>query len=108
MAHELLIYHGFAPLNPMATMTLPFAWQDDVTHDDWIASDLPWIEVADAVLRLPGESIGADIETEHAALYGVPVFTSIPDLAAWRGKLAGRKQGLGHSPEVRGGYNVSS
>ena len=49
-------------------------------HSAWIAVDLAWVEVADAVLRLPGESVGADLEVEHARKHNVPAYFSIHDL----------------------------
>lgn len=82
-AHEALMYLGFAPLNPMATMTLPFAWKTEAPHSLWIDCDLPWVEAADAVLRLPGYSVGADAELEHAKRHGVPIFYEINDLVDW-------------------------
>lgn len=56
-----------------------------MSHADWLAVDLAWVAVSDAVLRLPGESTGADIEMAEALRLGIPVFTSIPDLlgTAW-------------------------
>ena len=79
-----LMLAGFAPLNPMRSMALPFAWQDDMPHDLWIEVDLPWVECSNAVLRLPGESKGADIECNHARDFGVPVFYELKDLEEWR------------------------
>src|SRR5690348_8970247 len=52
----------------------------DFTHEQWIANDLPWIESADVVLRLAGESKGADLEVAHAEAHGVPVVYTIDDL----------------------------
>lgn len=73
-----LVRHGFAPLNPMLT------WYVDpegrFPHDVWMDVDVPWVEVSDAVLRLPGESKGADIEVSAAEAAGVPVFTSLNGL----------------------------
>lgn len=45
------------------------------TYERVVASDLGWVEVADAVLLLPGESRGAARECDHARRVGVPVFT---------------------------------
>lgn len=60
---------------------------NDLRHADWLAVDLPWVAAADAVLRLPGESTGADREVELARLMGIPVFERVEDLIAWaRGK----------------------
>ena len=52
----------------------------DLTHADWLDMDFAWVSVSDAVLRLPGESAGADRETAYAAERGVPVFTDIAAL----------------------------
>lgn len=62
---------------------------DEMTHADWIGIDLPWVAVSDAVLRLPGESAGADAETAHADSLGIPVFHSVAALVA---ALAERKE----------------
>lgn len=78
-AQRRLMLAGFAVLNPMLSMQLPGAW--DIPHDVWIANDLPWIAVADVVLRLPGESTGADEECAFAAdICEVPVYTDIEQL----------------------------
>ena len=53
---------------------------DEMTHDDWMGIDLPWVAVSDAVLRLPGESKGADMEVAFARERGIPVFHSIDEL----------------------------
>lgn len=53
------------------------------THEDWMGVDLPWVAAADAVLRLPGESFGADMEVVHAVSLGIPVFESMADLQEW-------------------------
>lgn len=55
---------------------------EDMTHADWMGVDLPWVECAHAVLRLPGESTGADLETAHAERHLIPVFTSTEELVA--------------------------
>ncbi len=77
-AHRYLMRHGFAVNNPGLTMKLPGCW--DIAHDDWLENDLPWVEVADAVLRLPGYSEGADEEVWFSRHHDVPVFFSISDL----------------------------
>lgn len=53
------------------------------THDDWIGADLPWVGVSDAVLRLPGESSGADLETAEADRLGIPVFGDVAAVIQW-------------------------
>jgi hypothetical protein len=53
------------------------------THDDWLDADLPWVAVSHAVLRLPGESSGADKEVALAGSLGIPVFDSVDAVVAW-------------------------
>ena len=52
-------------------------------HAEWIAYDLCVIERCDAVLRLPGESVGADAEVKKATAMGKPVFADWGDLMVW-------------------------
>ena len=54
-----------------------------MAHGDWLDLDLAWVAVAEAVLRLPGESTGADAEVAHAKSLGIPVFHSIDEAKAW-------------------------
>lgn len=51
--------------------------------EDWYAADLPWVDVAEAVLRLPGEGKGSDGEVRRAQELGIPVFYSVEDVVAW-------------------------
>jgi nucleoside 2-deoxyribosyltransferase len=52
-------------------------------HAEWIELDLAFVERSDALLRLPGESVGADAEVAHATAKGIPVFTSVEDVIRW-------------------------
>ena len=49
-------------------------------YEDWMKVDLELLGRADVVLRLPGESLGADREVEHADDLGIPVAYSMEDL----------------------------
>lgn len=75
---------GFAPMTPQLTAYMggdtPEILPCGTTHEDWMGVDLPFVAVCDAVLRLPGESRGADTETEFAESRGIPVFHSIEEL----------------------------
>jgi hypothetical protein len=51
-------------------------------YEDWLAYDFEWVAVCHAVLRLPGDSRGADAEVSLARSLGLPVFGSIPALQA--------------------------
>ncbi len=102
-AFHALLKMGFAPLCPhwscfadgvtaafvgTGAEERPVAFAErgprGTTHEDWLAVDLPWVRAAHAVLRLPGESKGADLEVATAQESGIPVFTEIADLVAWR------------------------
>ena len=61
----------------------------------WLAVDLVFVERSDAVLRLPGESTGADMEVRHALAKGIPVFTEITDLLAWEQERRRECAGVG-------------
>jgi hypothetical protein len=73
MHHWLALWNqGYAPFCPHwshfqhAETPIPYA--------AWMAFDLEWLRVCDAVLRLPGESPGADRECAEARRLGIPVF----------------------------------
>lgn len=72
---------GFYPyipeLNHFVTMICP------MTSDEMMKLDLAWLEVCDVLLRLPGESKGADIEVEYALKLGKKVFYSWQELDNW-------------------------
>jgi hypothetical protein len=76
--YRTLMAAGFAPICPQLTyFAEPFVRQ---THTQWLEADLPWVDVSDALLRLPGESLGADLEEGRARVVGVPVFDSVEAL----------------------------
>ena len=77
-----LMRDGFAVLNPMLSALWPDAWTID--HATWIENDLPWVAVAHVVLRLPGESAGADEECSFARDHNIPVFDTWHDLMEWK------------------------
>ena len=49
-------------------------------HQDWIDIDLALLPRMDALLRLPGESYGADREVLLAKALNIPVFYSLADI----------------------------
>jgi hypothetical protein len=49
-------------------------------YEVWLAIDLDWISSCDILLRLPGDSPGADREVAHAEKIGIPVVYSIEEL----------------------------
>jgi hypothetical protein len=98
-AFRQLAEAGFAPLCPHwscfsggalvsptggSVYALASATGNGMSHASWLAVDLVFVERADAVLRLPGESTGADMEVRHANEMRIPVFHSVADLIAWK------------------------
>ncbi len=77
-AMRFLMMHEFSVLNPMLSMTVP--WEAEMPHEEWLENDYPWVLEADAVLRLPGFSEGADLECALAVENEIPVFTDIQAL----------------------------
>jgi len=83
---NVLMDKGFAPFAPLYShfqhMAHPRPYQD------WIELDLVWVEVCDCVLRLPGESSGADGEVKHAEELGIKTYYSVEELCeAYAGEL---------------------
>ncbi len=40
----------------------------------WMALDMEWLEQCEALVRIPGESAGADKEVQHAKKMGIPIY----------------------------------
>lgn len=61
---------------------LDFWWNEisPKNYEQWIEWDFSWLEVCDAVLRIPGKSNGADREVVFALEHNIPVFYSIKSL----------------------------
>ena len=79
-----LISRGFGPMVPQLTEYLERLSGQHFDHSVWMEIDLPWVECADVVLRLPGPSKGSDIEVRHAQEIGIPVVYSVEELEEWR------------------------
>lgn len=82
MATELMI-HGYAVYLPH----LSVIWSLQAEHSDgiesyepWMRHDFSWIMKCDAILRMKGDSRGADREVDFAKRNLIPVFYSIDDL----------------------------
>lgn len=77
VAHALLDF-GYCPVAPLLSHYLeemrPRPWHE------WIQMDFELIRRCDALLRLPGESKGADMEVALARQLGMPVFYSINEM----------------------------
>lgn len=69
---------GFAPFTPLLTHFQHLVRPRD--YEDWLEYDFTWVAACDCLLRLDGESSGADREIEHARKLDIPVFYNIKDL----------------------------
>lgn len=65
---------GYAPYSPLWTHFLHFLFPRNYKY--WTALDLEWVLRCDCLLRLPGESEGADAEVGFAAKHNIPVYFS--------------------------------
>ena len=77
-AADELITLGFAPFAPLMSHFQHMAHPRP--YEDWTRLDLEWLKVCNAILRLPGESKGADREVELARSLGMPIYYSIAEL----------------------------
>lgn len=71
---------GLFPYVPHLTML----WHLISGHDYeyWMELDFGWVRKCDCLLRLPGESSGADREVALASALGMPIFRSVEELLA--------------------------
>ena len=87
---DALAEAGFVPFCPLLT----HLWHLMSPHEYkfWTALDDAWIERCDALVRLPGESSGADNEVALAGKLGKPVYMStgwlldLNDFERWAGR----------------------
>ena len=81
-AFHALVTHGheaFAP-NLFHYVDIHYHFSDEW----WLEYDLKWLGVCDAVLRLSGESNGADREVARAKELGKKVYYSLSEIVAER------------------------
>ncbi len=66
-------------------------WNDLIPHtyDYWMQLDRAWLLNCDVLLRLPGDSPGADQEVSDALAYGLYVVHSYGELLELRDRLRG-------------------
>jgi hypothetical protein len=79
---------GFAPHAPLYSHFQHMAHPRP--YEDWLKNDLEWLPTCDCILRLPGESSGADREIARAKELGLLVFYSIKELCKFYGKSPNR------------------
>ena len=90
---DLLRREGWTPFVPHAHYS---AWSEAMGggvfagvagHDEVMTQCLRWVEICDAILRLPGYSPGSDVEVLHARIEGLKTYelSDMPDLIAQSG-----------------------
>jgi hypothetical protein len=72
---------GGVPFIPHLTHFWHMAHYQD--HEFWMRQDAAWLELCDALYRLPGESEGADREVEQANQQGILVFKQLAECLRW-------------------------
>ena len=82
---DILVSVGYIPFIPH----LSLLWHLLRPHalDFWYEYDLAWLDKCDCLLRLSGESPGADKEVEYAITKQIPVYYSVDELI--EGELSG-------------------
>jgi hypothetical protein len=80
---EAVLSHGMVPFVPH----LSALWQMAHPHtwEQWLDYDEMWLLRCDALIRIPGESKGADREEAFCAQHGIPVFHTLEALVEWNG-----------------------
>ena len=73
-----LMNYGFAPFVPLYSHFQHMVHPRPYQH--WIQIDLVWVRRCDCLLRVGGESVGADGEVEEALKHGIPVYYDLKDL----------------------------
>ena len=77
-AYWQLFERGFLPIAPLLAHYVHIHYSLD--YEQCMKIDFEWIKLSAAILRLPGESSGADREVEFANELNIPVFYSLCDL----------------------------
>jgi len=78
LAAEELIERGHLPYTPLLTHFWHF--MSPHPYEYWMDLDFQWLLECEAVLRLPGESLGADAEVALAEERGIPVYFLIEEV----------------------------
>ncbi len=74
-AADKLLIAGHTPFVPH----LDYWWHVIHPHtpEEWLKWDFEWLKLCEALVRLPGESKGADHEVRVANHYGIPVYYGV-------------------------------
>jgi hypothetical protein len=79
---SFLLKRGYAPYVPHLTCYWEIVANEEFTYEDWLSLDIEWLSTCDAVLRLEGDSKGADREVSIALSKRIRVYHSLETLTA--------------------------
>ena len=77
-AFTILLNEGYIPFAPLMCHFIHLV--NPQSYDTWMQWDLDWLDTCDIVLRLEGESEGADKEVARAKERGIKVVYSLKEL----------------------------
>lgn len=80
MTFDRLVDAGLAPFIPHL-----YHYQDIMSPRDyntWLSLTIEWINVCNCLIRLPGDSAGADLEVEIAKQHGLRIYHHLHDCIA--------------------------
>ena len=77
---EAVMILGHTPFVPHLNVIWDFV--TPMPYDTWLDWDIKWLSKCDAMLRIPGESPGADIEEAYCVDNGIPVYHGIDEFRA--------------------------
>lgn len=78
VAATRLLEAGHAPFLPH----LSVVWQmisGHIAYETWMEYDFVWIDICDALVRVPGYSPGGDREVVYARKRGIPVYFGLDE-----------------------------
>jgi hypothetical protein len=78
LAAEELRKAGYLPFVPHLSLLWDLVCPSP--YEEWIEYDLEWLQHCDLMLRLPGESPGADREVKYAQELDIPICYSIEEV----------------------------
>lgn len=81
LAADSLLDAGLIPYAPLLSHFWHFL--SPKPYEIWTALDNAWLKRCDCILRLPGESSGADAEVQLAAQLNIPIFYDIASIIEW-------------------------
>ena len=75
---DRLATQGFVPFIPHLSHFWHFLCPHEIQF--WYDLDLAWLRKCDCLLRLSGDSMGANLEVTVAREHGIPVYWTVPEL----------------------------